>query len=236
VGASASTASRLADVAKTTHYAVFGAEDVTSLEMSDMLSSWASMFSGYRNYLKAEDMLRFGQWVDSNRGLLPVEAEPTEAIVAGLFGITSLEYKQLFDSFQGISSDKRDIEGLVDRAYERVIRLTAEQAEIDDEVLARRSFSIMQNQLKYGNEFLKVMLGEGTPEYYKATKDLQFKLKRQKDAKDKTFADYLQSAVLKNRGVFSDELERAARNKQISQEQYEDTMQFYNNMLGGRNE
>lgn len=231
-GASANTFSRFG-VAASTVGSILGAPRELDAERAKLLvNDLASITSGYRQYLNADSMTRLGQWVDKNRGVLPISATTTEAFVYGMFGISSREVETLYATFMDQKASKERLEGIAKTSYERINRIVGATAQKTDAgILQLRA---MQEAIDKESYVLQAILGKDSADYHNVIAQVQTLIKQRVGKGEEDFVNNLHRALLNNTygGDLPSLINHLGRNSNIDDEDLNTIREVFEKGIG----
>jgi hypothetical protein len=233
-GASANTISKFG-AALTSMKTVLGAPGaMDEIAAKTVVNDFASIAGAYRQYLTADSMLRWGQWVDANRNALPVGSTPTEAVVYGILGIGGADKDATYRTFLNQKKSKDRLEGIADTYYKRVSRTVGDTVSSKD--LGFAAIYGMQRLLQVEARFLQAELGEDTAEYYTVMGLVQDKIKQRLGADEGDLVRGMHKAVINN--TYGEDLPSLVnymqRHNLIPQEDAETILTIFEQALGGK--
>ena len=232
-GASSSVGSRFG-TALTTLKSILGSpQELTEERAKLVFNDFASLASGYRQYLNSKTMTNLGQWVDKNRNLLPLAATSTEAVVYGMVGIPKREVEAMYHVFNSRKDSKDRIDGIAQEAFGRISRVIGESAtERDRGIVGLRA---MQEFVDTEAHVLQALLGGESADYYAVYSKVQALLK-QRTGKDVNglLAD-LHTAVINNTygGDLASMLDFFERNTNADKEQIDTIRNVFEKAVNG---
>ena len=232
-GASGNVGSRFSAAYDITSHVLGSGVDLTPELGEQVFNSWASIASGYLQFLKGSTMANVGRYVDKNRAILPLKSSDTDAVMMGLFGLTSQEYSEMYKYFNESKKAKTDIDGISEVAFTSIMqRVGAAAEESDRGFIWLRS---MGDALATELEVLKGLLGEGSPDFYAVRDSLRKKLKVRRGTQDKTFNELVAQAIINNThgGGADGLLDLLKRNNMIDADNYNNLRVVYSKGLGG---
>lgn len=232
-GASGMIGSRVSSAYDITSH-VFGSGVELTPEMGkQVFDGWASIASGYMQYLKGSTMANVGRWVDKNRAIMPLPATDTEAIVMGLFGLTSQQFSDMYKTFNESKKARTDIDGMSEVAYNSVMQRVGAMAEERD-----RGFMWLNAQAEaFGVEatVIEGLVGGKNADYFAIMDSLKQKLSTRVGTQDRTFESLLTHAILNNSygGGAESMIDSMQRNGLVDEETAVKLRVFVEKGLGG---
>lgn len=233
-GASGMVGSRVSSALDITKH-ILGSGVVMTPELGEQVfNSWASIASGYMQYLKGSTMANVGRYVDKNRASLPLKSSDTDAVVMGLFGLTSQQYQEMYKFFNESKKAKNDIDEISETAFTSIMQRIGAMSEETDRGMMWLKF--MDDAFSTETEVLKGLLGEGSADYFAVMNSLRQKLKTRKGLQDKTFDELLTQGILNNSyGAGADSLlDMLNRNDMIDAKTHSNLRVFFEKGLGGK--
>ena len=232
-GASATVASRFGTAFRTLKYAVAAPEELNEDMARDVAKEFASIFSGYRQYLSGDAMLRLGYWVNSNRGLLPIKASTTDGVIKGLLGVNDYEYDSMYKHFTDRKRVKDDLDNVAKHHFDRIMKHigdTANETEGGFHVLRA-----MERAINIESHLLEALYGKGTADFYAIKSKVVDYIKQRGDTGEDDILNQLYKGIMNNTygseaGEMVNFLERSGL---ISSQDAEKARIIFNDAIGG---
>ena len=234
-GASGMVGSRLSSAFDITSHIMGSGVELTPEMGEQVFNSWASIASGYMQYLKGSTMANVGRWVDKNRAILPIKSTDTDAVIMGLFGLTSQQYSDMYKAFNDSSQARTDIDGMAEVAYTSIIQRVGSMAEEKD-----KGFMWLKTQAEaFGTEAVVIegLVGGKNADYFAIMDNLKRKLATRVGTQDRTFSDMLTQAILNNSygGGADSMIDSLQRNGLVTEDEAVKARIFFEKGLGGKN-